>query len=207
MVLEARDFQGAGYSGWGVHLISFAWFECCINILQYFYPLYCLWAVGDFQGFCFCFCFCFLLYGQCYYEHSSTQNVFGPQGQSCWVIRYAYVQLQQMLLNTFVKCYYTSLHSYQSFVTVPIAHFNSSPNSNLWVFFPTPRNSVTPAVCPTIQLSSDTIYLEIASNPHRGSVLQDCSLPSTSGVSHKFSASDLPAIDWRRFQWPFLGFD
>lgn len=31
--------------------------------------------------------------------------------------------------------------------------------------FPPPRNPVTPAGCPTIQLNFDTAYLEIASDP------------------------------------------
>lgn len=44
--------------------------------------------------------------------------------------------------------------------------YNSAPNSNAWVFPPTQlSNSQIPAACPTIQPSSDTIYLEVISHP------------------------------------------
>ena len=37
--------------------------------------------------------------------------------------------------------------------------------SNMWVFFSKPSNSIIPVGCPTIQLNSDTIYLETMSGP------------------------------------------
>lgn len=42
---------------------------------------------------------------------------------------------------------------------------DSTPNSNVWVFFPTPAsNPPTLAECPMIQLNSDTIYSKRASH-------------------------------------------
>lgn len=41
-------------------------------------------------------------------------------------------------------------------------YYDSDINSNVWVFTTSPSNSSTPPEFPTIHLSSDTIYPEIA---------------------------------------------
>lgn len=43
-------------------------------------------------------------------------------------------------------------------------YYDSDINSNVWVFTTPPSNYLTPPEFPTIHLSSDTIYPEIASN-------------------------------------------
>ena len=59
----------------------------------------------------------------------------------------------------------------KSLVCFPLMCFlhpvkGSAPNSNVERgFFTPPSNSQTPAVCPTVQLNSDTVHLEIASDP------------------------------------------
>ena len=64
-----------------------------------------------------------------------------------------------------------------------------------------PSNSVTPVECLTIQLNSDTIYLDMVSDPiGKGLVLEDCPSPHFrchSQVQVVTCAFDPMAIDWR----------
>ena len=46
-----------------------------------------------------------------------------------------------------------------------VSLFESDASFNVWVLFPTPGDSPVPAGRPTVQLSSDTFYLERASDP------------------------------------------
>lgn len=63
-----------------------------------------------------------------------------------------------------------------------------------WVgFFPTLTNSPKPAGCPTIQVSSDTLYQGLASDPTSQELrAQDCATPDTNHQSKvDICASDL----------------
>ena len=51
-----------------------------------------------------------------------------------------------------------------SFTLILLPHFTSCLTLDVWVFH-TAGISATPAGCPTVQLSSDAIYLEVASRP------------------------------------------
>lgn len=83
---------------------------------------------------------------------------------------------------------------------------------SMYVGFSTPpSNSVTPAGFPTNQLSSDPIYLEIASDQVKSPVPQDFPLTtfrSQLKVQVVTCASKPLTIDWR-LQWPraLLGLD
>lgn len=46
-------------------------------------------------------------------------------------------------------------------------HTHNTLTPGVCVGDPTPSNSATPVQCPTIELNSDAIYLETASNPTR----------------------------------------
>ena len=83
--------------------------------------------------------------------------------------------------------------------------------SNMWVFFSTPSNSIIPVGCPTIQLNSDTIYLETTSGP-TGCGLSPTRMSPTPFLSYLrrllliqavTCASDQLTID-QRFQQPPL---
>lgn len=77
------------------------------------------------------------------------------------------LDMQQIRIIFLLSIFYipgTILHALHIFSSLILATI-LTPSSDVWGSHPTPSNSQTPTECPTIQLSSNTICLEIVSDP------------------------------------------